>query len=144
VKVVYNQKPITVDPTDRQARIDLIVEHYENPHHYGALPNPTVVQKGSNPGCGDIITMYLKVDDQDRITEISFEGEGCTISQAAASMATREFEGRHIQDVESTPTDWIVDLLGREIAGTRLNCAVLALHTTKAAVRSLIQSRMAR
>jgi nitrogen fixation protein NifU and related proteins len=126
-----------LDQTDRQAQIDLILEHYENPHHYGALPDATIAQKGGNPGCGDIITLYLKVDDDERISGISFEGEGCTISQAATSMITEMFEGKTLADVEKTSANAIIDMLGRELASTRPKCATLGLDTAKAAVRVL-------
>ncbi len=84
---------------DRQAQIDFILDHYENPRHYGALPAASVVQKGGNPGCGDIVTFYLKVDGDGRIEDISFEGEGCTISQAASSIVTEMFYGKTLADV---------------------------------------------
>jgi nitrogen fixation NifU-like protein len=122
---------------DRQAKIDFILDHYENPRHYGALADASIVQKGGNPGCGDIVTFYLKVDGGGRIEAISFEGEGCTISQAASSIATEMFTGKTLTDVEATPVDAILDLLGRELAGTRLKCATLGLNTTKEAVRRL-------
>ena len=70
--------------TDRQEFIDFILDHYENPRHHGALENPDVVMRGGNPGCGDIVTMYLKLGPDERIVDVSFEGQGCTISQAAA------------------------------------------------------------
>jgi nitrogen fixation NifU-like protein len=127
---------------DRQAQIDFILDHYESPRHYGALPDATVVQKGGNPGCGDIVTFYLKVDGDQRIEEIAFEGEGCTISQAASSMITEMFTGKTLEDVENTSHDVILDMLGREIAGTRLKCATLGLNTTKDAVRALRRREM--
>ena len=122
---------------DRQARIDFILDHYENPRHYGPLAEATIIQKGGNPGCGDVVTFYLKVDGDDRIRRISFEGDGCTISQAASSIVTEMFTGKTLADVEATSPDVILDLLGREIAGTRLKCAMLGLNTTKEAVRAL-------
>ncbi len=122
---------------DRQAQIEFILDHYENPRHYGPLEDPTVVQKGGNPGCGDIVTFYLKVDGEGRISAISFEGEGCTISQAAASLVTEMFTGKTLADVEGTSADVILDILGRELASTRLKCATLGLNTTKEAVRAL-------
>lgn len=122
---------------DRQEQIDFIIEHYENPFRHGAIPDASVVQKGGNPGCGDVLTFYLKVGDGDRIEDISFEGDGCTISQAAASMVTEMFLGKTLEDVENTPPDVILDLLGRELASTRLKCATLGLNTTKAAVQEL-------
>ncbi len=122
---------------DRQAQIDFILDHYENPRHYGSLAQPAVVQKGGNPGCGDVVTFYLQVDGDERISAISFEGEGCTISQAASSIVTEMFTGKTLADVEATSSDVILDLLGREIAGTRLKCATLGLNATKDAVRQL-------
>jgi nitrogen fixation protein NifU and related proteins len=122
---------------DRQSQIDFILEHYENPRHYGPLADATIVQKGGNPGCGDVVTFYLKVNGDDRIEAISFEGEGCTISLAASSIVTEMFTGKTLAEVESTSSEAILDILGREIAGTRLKCATLGLTATKEAVRVL-------
>ena len=126
---------------DRQAQIDFILDHYENPRHYGALEDATVTQKGGNPGCGDIVTFYLKLGDDGRIEDISFEGEGCTISQAASSIVTEMFYGKTIEDVENTSGEIILDVLGRELAATRLKCATLGLNTTKEAVRQARRQR---
>jgi len=120
---------------DRQAQIDFILDHYESPRHYGPLADATVVQKGGNPGCGDVVTFYLKVGDGGRIDAISFEGDGCTISQAGSSIVTEMFTGKALADVEATSAEAILDLMGREIAGTRLKCATLGLNTVKAAGR---------
>ena len=122
---------------DRQAQIDFILDHYESPRHYGPLTDASIVQKGGNPGCGDVVTFYLKVDGDGRIAAISFEGEGCTISQAACSIVTDMFIGKTLADVEATSSDALLDILGREVAGTRLKCATLGLNTTKEAVRVL-------
>ena len=124
---------------DRQAIIDLILDHYESPRHYGAIPDATISQTDSNPGCGDIVTVYLKVDAADRISEISFEGDGCTISQAGASIVTEMFTGKTLADIEGTSANTILDLFGREIAGTRPKCVTLGLNATKGAVRALRQ-----
>lgn len=122
---------------DRQEQIDFILEHYEHPYRQGPIADATVTQKGGNPGCGDVITMYLKVSQDGCIEDISFEGEGCTISMAAASMITEMFEGKTLADVENASAEAILDLIGRDIASTRLKCATLGLNTTKAAVAEL-------
>ena len=128
---------------DRQAQIDFILDHYESPRHYGPMADATVVQKGGNPGCGDVVTFYLKVGGEDRIEAISFEGDGCTISLAAASVVTEMFTGKTLADVEAMPAEAILDLLGREIAGTRLKCAMLGLNATTEAVRWLRTNNIA-
>jgi nitrogen fixation protein NifU and related proteins len=121
---------------ERQAQIDFILDHYENPRHYGPLQGATVVQKGSNPGCGDVVTFYLRVEPDERVSAISFEGEGCTISQAAASMVTEMLAGGTLSDVAGTSSDAILSLFGREIASTRMRCAMLGLDTVKEAARA--------
>ncbi len=121
--------------TDRQAYIDNILDHYENPRHRGALADATVTMKGGNPGCGDIVTLYLKVDEAERIVDASFEGQGCTISQAAASILTEKIIGATLTDVKHMNHEDFVDDLGREIVINRPKCATLALNTAKAAER---------
>lgn len=129
---------------DRQERIDFILEHYESPRHYGPTDPADMVMQGGNPGCGDIITVYLKADENDAIAGLSFEGAGCTISQAATSMVMEMFESKTLTDIENTAQDAIIDLLGREIAATRLRCATLGLTTVQNAVRELRRQRLAR
>lgn len=126
---------------DRQQQIDFILDHYENPRHYGAIDNATVVQKGGNPGCGDVVAVYLKLSEDGKIEDISFEGEGCTISQAGSSIVTEMFHGKTLEDVENTPADIVLEMLGRELAATRLKCALLGLNTTKEAVRIVRRTR---
>ena len=121
---------------ERQAQIDFILDHYENPRHYGPLPGATVVQKGGNPGCGDVVTFYLRVEPDERVSAISFEGEGCTISQAAASMVAEMLAGETLADVARTSPDAVLGLIGHEIASTRLRCATLGLNTVKEAARA--------
>ena len=69
---------------DRQTRIELLVDHFKRPRHKGAMEDADVRMPGGNPGCGDTVAMYVKADPaSDRIERVSFEGQGCTISQAA-------------------------------------------------------------
>ena len=120
---------------DRQEFIDLILEHYENPRHRGALESPDVVMRGGNPGCGDIVTLYLRLGQDERIEDVSFEGEGCTISQAAASMMTENALGKTLPQVRAMSAELIVEEMGREVVANRLRCATLGLNTLKAAER---------
>ena len=72
---------------DRQEQIEILLDHFRNPTHHGQLEDATVIMPGGNPGCGDVITIYLKPNaDGSVVDDVTWEGEGCTISQAAASI----------------------------------------------------------
>ena len=118
---------------DRQEFIDFILDHYENPRHHGPLADADVVMKGGNPGCGDVVTMYLRLDEAERVVDVSFEGEGCTISQAATSIVTDKVLGKTLTEVTALNHEVIVDEMGPEVVANRLRCATLALNTLKAA-----------
>ena len=121
---------------DRQEQIDFILDHFQNPRNHGTLEPADVTMPGGNPGCGDIVTIYLNVDrDADRIADVRFEGEGCTISQAAASVVLEEMVGQTLKAVDALDYNDIIDRLGREVVSTRPRCATLALGTLKAAVK---------
>ncbi len=132
---------------DRQTRIALLVDHFKNPRHRGALEDADVSIPGGNPGCGDVVTMHVRAaDGEDRIAEVSFEGEGCTISQAAASiLAQRANRKRYTFDeVAAMSYEEMIDLLGSDIVGSRPRCATLALGTLKAAVKRIDMDRRLR
>jgi len=119
---------------DRQAQLEFILDHYENPRNHGEMADADVHLEGGLPGCSDLVTMYLKFDG-DRISEISFVGEGCTISQASASALSEEVKGLAVKDIENLDYEFVSDLLGEEIVKTRPRCATLGLDTLKAAVQ---------
>ena len=121
---------------DRQEQIDFILDHFQQPRNRGQLDPADVTMPGGNPGCGDVVTIYLNVDrETDRIAQVRFEGEGCTISQAAASILLEDMEGQPLSAVDALDYHEIMDRLGREIVSTRPRCATLALGTLKAAVK---------
>lgn len=121
---------------DRQEAIDYLLEHYEQPRHNGVLNEPDVAMPGGNPGCGDIVTIYLAVDPATQtIKQATFEGEGCTISQAAASILLEQMQGQPLAYVEGLDFSWMIDELGREVVQSRPRCATLALGTLKAAIK---------
>jgi nitrogen fixation protein NifU and related proteins len=120
---------------DRQEAIEYLLDHYQNPRNHGSLDPVDVTMPGGNPGCGDIVTIYLKVDDAgDRVEHVTFEGTGCTISQAAASILTEMVEGKPLAAIDEMDFKDMIDHLGREVVSTRPRCATLALGTLKAAI----------
>jgi nitrogen fixation NifU-like protein len=110
------------------------LELYDNPTHFGPLENADISVKGGNPGCGDIVDIHIKVNDEGKVERIMFQGEGCTISQAAAELVSERMEGLNLEDIEALEHDVIIDELGREVVMSRPRCATLALGTLKQAV----------
>lgn len=119
----------------RQDYIENILDHHDNPRNKRALDSADIEASGGNPGCGDIVVMYARVDENGRITEASFQGEGCTISQAAASMLTEEIVGRTLDDVQQMSFEDVVEEMGRDVVSTRTRCATLALTIMKSAAK---------
>ena len=107
---------------------DYILEHYRRPHNFGVLETPTAKYEGSNPLCGDRITMMLGIRDG-RVAEVAFTGRGCAISQASASLLTDEIKGKSVAEVEAFRADDLLDLLGIDISPARLKCAMLSHET---------------
>jgi len=120
---------------DRAAQLEFILDHYQNPRNHGELPGADVHVEGGIPGCSDLITVYLKVEDE-RITGISFTGEGCTISQASASALTEQVKGMTLAEIENLDHEFIVDMLSEEIVKTRPRCATLSLDVLRATIRA--------
>jgi len=125
---------------DRQDYIDNILDHHDNPRNKRALEPAHIRASGGNPGCGDIVVMYANVDDTGRVTEAAFQGEGCTISQAAASMLTEELVGRTLDEIQNMSYEDVVEELGKEVVATRTRCATLALSVTKSAARDYLRT----
>ena len=124
---------------DRETLIAILVEHSKHPRHKGRLKDADVSIPGGNPGCGDVITVHVKADrDEPRITTATFEGSGCTISQAAASilLVLVNRDGMSFERALDFSYEDMLSLLGREVVGSRYTCATLALGTLKAAGHS--------
>ncbi|HEY7416823.1 MAG TPA: iron-sulfur cluster assembly scaffold protein, partial [Ktedonobacteraceae bacterium] len=79
---------------DRQEAIDFLLDHYENPRNRGSLEQPDIELTGGNPGCADVITIHARFDHDGKVDAISWDGEGCTISRAAASYVTEMVQGK--------------------------------------------------
>jgi nitrogen fixation NifU-like protein len=126
---------------ERQQYIEKLLEHFDTPRHRGAMSEADVVMTGGNPSCGDIITIYLNVDEQDRVEHIQFEGEGCAISQASASILLDKVHGKTLAEIEAIDYNDMIEELGRDIVLTRVRCATLSLSTLKNAIQKYYASR---
>ena len=119
---------------DRQSQIEILLDHFNNPRNRVKMEGADVTMPGGNPGCGDVVTIFLKTD-QEKVGEVSFVGSGCTISQAAASILSEQIIGKTLQEVNDMDHTQFIEDLGREVVINRLKCATLALNTVKAAER---------
>ena len=129
---------------------EVILDHNRRPHNFRAIESPSAKQEGYNPLCGDRLTLYITLDG-DVIKDAAFQGQGCAISKASASLMTDAIKGKtvaaardlfeHFHAMITSDTDSVAEDLGKlsVFAGvrefpTRIKCASLAWHTMKAAV----------
>ena len=130
---------------------EVIVDHNRSPRNFGKLEDADRVLEGYNPLCGDRLKLYLKLDG-DRITDISFDGSGCAISVASASLMTEAMKGKTLAEAEqifnrfhdlvtgdAAPADLeqfgkLAALAGVRDYPTRVKCATLCWHTLHSAI----------
>jgi nitrogen fixation NifU-like protein len=104
-----------------------ILDHYKNPRNYGELEESTFTHVGENPMCGDTIEIDVRLDDDEEVIEaLAFQGDGCAISQAAASMLSEMLVGKSIEELQEMDRDDMIEMLGVDISPMRVKCAVLA------------------
>ena len=114
---------------------EVILDHYRNPRGHGVLERPDAEADGTNPLCGDEVSIYVAFgDDGDTIEDVKFNGRGCAISQAATSMLTEMVKGRSATEVASLPRDELLEEIGIPLTPIRLKCALLGLSTLKLAL----------
>ena len=137
----------------RELYQEVILDHSRHPRHYGALEGASHKAEGYNPLCGDRVTVYLQLGEDGRVADIKFQGKGCAISQASASMMTQLLKGRAQADAKTLMTGFLHLVKGEdasdlpeddrerlEVMGgisqfpMRVKCATLAWHTYKNAV----------
>lgn len=110
---------------------EIILDHYRNPRNKGKLPDADVSIHDSNPLCGDEIDIHLKVDG-DKIKDVKFEGRGCAISQASASMLTEMVIGKPLTSIKDLSKEDILETIGLTSLGpARIKCALLSLKVLK-------------
>ena len=110
--------------------MEILLDHYKDPRNFGHLDNPDVQHEEGNPSCGDQITIELQLDGN-VIADMRFNGKGCAVSQASASMLTEVLIGKTLEDVTQMGRDEMLDIIGIEVNPMRLKCALLALKATK-------------
>ncbi len=124
-----NHEITSVDLTEEQEIYkENVIDHYKRPRNKREMTDFTITQREVNPLCGDIIALYIKTKE-DRITDISFIGNGCAISQASASLLTENIKGKTVKEATEFNSADLFGLLGIPISHTRTKCALLSLKT---------------
>ncbi len=111
-----------------------ILEHYKRPHNRGRVDPATHQARESNPLCGDEIVLTLRVDPQERIEEVRFDGEGCAISMASASLLTDQVKGRTVAEAAALDRVSVLQSMGVPLSSVREQCALLPLRALQAAL----------
>lgn len=142
-----------MDESLRELYQEVILDHSRYPRRFGVLSHATHAGEGYNPLCGDKVKVYLDVDDKDTIRDIAFEGRGCAISQASASLMVEMLVGRSVRDARDLMRNFLHLVKGESSNGfaeddherlqvmsgvsafpMRVKCATLAWHTMKSAL----------
>ena len=141
-----------MDDTLRELYQEVILDHSRHPRHFGPLASANHMGEGHNPLCGDRLTVYLRVEDG-VIRDAAFQGSGCAISKASASLMTESVKGKTVAEAQALfdrfhrmitrPDDAPPEDVGKLAVFTgvrqfpvRVKCATLAWHTLRAAVES--------
>jgi len=119
---------------------EIILDYYRHPRNKGTLEHAQISAKDSNPLCGDIIEMQLELDKSNSVRDVRFNGQGCAISQASASMLTELVKGKTIDDVRKISKEEILSLIGGQLSAVRLKCALLSLKVLKTGVYNYLGS----
>jgi nitrogen fixation protein NifU and related proteins len=112
---------------------EYILEHYKHPHNHGSLAQADMEAHDLNPLCGDELTFQISLGDDGKVDAVAFDGHGCAISQASASMLSDELKGLSTEQLLKLDRQTVLDLLGIDISATRMKCAMLSLKVVKAA-----------
>lgn len=111
-----------------------ILDHYRSPRHRGELDVADVQAELENPVCGDVVRVALRLDEEGRVAEAAFDGKGCVLSMAAASMLMEHIHDQPVSAVKALNDQDMLDLLGVELGPVRVKCALLPLRALEKAL----------
>ncbi len=114
-----------------------ILDHYEDPFHRGSCPGATHAHEDDNPLCGDFVRVELRIDDDGKVKEAYFNGDGCCISQASASMITEKLEGKTVEEVRNFSAEDMLELFQARLTPNRQKCCLLPWRVWQSAIYSL-------
>ena len=106
-----------------------ILDHYKHPQNMGMLDDYSFRHRELNPLCGDEIEVFIKTDDNKRVIDVKFMGQGCAISQAAIDMLSEKIKQKSVSEVKTMTGEMVMEMLGIPLSVVRMKCALLSLKT---------------
>jgi nitrogen fixation NifU-like protein len=128
-------------PSEEEIYQDHILDHYEDPFHRGHLSAATHAHEGKNPLCGDVVRIELALDDDGKIENLYFDGQGCVISQASASMLLEQMYGKTVDDVKDFSAEDMLNLYGPRLTPNRQKCCLLSWKVLQEALHSPVDGK---
>lgn len=116
---------------------EMILDHYQNPRNKGLVDPADVDYEEDNPLCGDHIHLTLQTDGDGVVTAVGWDGDGCAISQASASMLYETLAGKTLDEIKQIDKEELLDMLGIPLSPVRIKCALLSLKVLKAGAYGL-------
>jgi len=113
---------------------DHVLDHYEDPYHRGHLATATHAHEDDNPLCGDQVHVELRIGPDGKVEEAWFDGEGCCISQASASMLMEAIEGKSVKELQDFRAEHMLELFGPRLTPNRQKCCLLPWRVVQAAI----------
>ena len=120
-----------------------VMDHFMHPRNVGEMEDPSGVGQVGNPKCGDIMTMYIKVDDNENISDVSFQTFGCGAAIATSSMATELIKGKSVNEAMQLTNEAVVEAL-EGLPPVKLHCSVLAQEAVEAAIKDYREKKAAK
>ncbi len=111
---------------------ETILDHYAHPRNWGRLPSPDIIADTDDPSCGDQVHLEIALGPDGRVTQIAFEGEGCMISMASASLFTEHLQGKRLEELEALTEEEVLGWLDVPIPPNRRACALSPLVALRA------------
>jgi nitrogen fixation protein NifU and related proteins len=115
-----------------------IIDLYEHPLNYGELDAADFSYEEDNPLCGDVIRIDVALDDNGRVRQVKWQGNGCAISLASASLLTEAIKGLTVDEIKTFPYQRLLDLVGVPLSMARRKCALLSLKVLQTGAEQLI------
>lgn len=114
-----------------------ILDHYGNPRNQGRLADADISCEWDNPVCGDVVRIDLRLEDG-RVSDVRFEGQGCVISMASASMFTELIKGKTLEELRALTDEDVFEMLGIELGPSRSQCGLLPLQVLQEGLKKHI------